>query len=139
MLIRIEFVQSTSLKKILNMCHQIGVKFEKSLKTVRLKPSAVPGIFPSLPAYLTTPKPTSRASTAMASCRRELQNSRIEEQNAMILEQDNVSDIISLRSKLADTMLLSHFVMVDKSSGLLFLYFSDDDAIVNLEYFHQCL
>ena len=36
------------------------------LKTVRLQPSAVPGIFPSLPAYLTTRKPTSRASCCLS-------------------------------------------------------------------------
>ena len=46
----------------------------------------------------------------------------------MITEQDNLSDITSLRSKLVDAMLPSHFVMVHKSSGLMFSHFLDDDV-----------
>ena len=107
--------------------HKIGQKLVFS-PAVQLKPTAVPRIFPSLPSYLTSPKCATRTLTATASHRRELENSRIEEQNAMLLEQDSVSDITSLWKKLADIMLPSNYVLVDKNSGILFLYISDYDV-----------
>ena len=98
----------------------------------RLKPSAVPSIFPECPKYLSKPEKAPRPSTATADSRRDEENQRIESLIAASLEEDTVDSLDALRLKLNDSSssplrqnnLPSEIVKVDHHSCLIFMYIS---------------
>ena len=50
------------------------------LKRVRLKPSAIPSIFPNLPKYLSTKQPPKRSTSSSSSSRLEKENHLLQKQ-----------------------------------------------------------
>jgi len=72
----------------------------KSLKLtcLRLKPTAVPSVFPNLPKYLSRKSSTPRSTTSStASARRDVENIRIQEQNLDLLKEDTVESFESFK------------------------------------------
>lgn len=97
----------------------------KLLKSARLKPCAMPRIFPSLPRYLTKP-PASKSlrptTSTSASARLQMENSRIEELNSSMMSEDLVSSFDELCQKLKEVSLPVDFVPIIKETTITFVY-----------------
>ena len=93
----------------------------KALKQARLKPNAVPHIFPHLPKYLSTNTSAPR-TTACPSA-----SSRLAKENNSILEnckqmfQENISDLSSLKEKLLCETLPSGFISIVQETQIILL------------------
>ena len=82
----------------------------RELQFVRLKPGAVPKIFPGCPKYLTKSSTEMRRTSASASWRRNAVNARIEERNKNLLSQDSFDSFSSFTKKLEDAVLPKGFI-----------------------------
>ena len=104
-----------------------------TLKVIRLKSNAIPRIFPNVPSYLTIKAPNTRNVASTSVSRLERVNQRIQERNEQTLQQDSISDVSELRSKLGLNVLPSGFVSVDKATAFIFLYVPIIDIDVKAE------
>ena len=78
-------------------------KFRKTapeLQKKKLKPDAVPRIFPGCPSYLTSEKPPNRSETSSSESRRERAAKTVEKKSQEFLDADCVEDFQSFLQKL---------------------------------------
>ena len=86
-----------------------------ALMRTRLKPTAIPYIFPNLPQYLSN-KTCSRSTTAStSSARQELENARIESCNCNLFDCEQFDSFASLKIKIADETLPSGYTVIGES------------------------
>ena len=93
---------------------------EKILKCVRLKPTAIPSIFPGLPDYFSKNTPAPRSTSASASSRRDVENARIEKQYEDMTKQDKLKDFESFTLNLKKAMLPSGYISVVNDNSAQF-------------------
>ena len=89
------------------------------LKRVRLKPSAIPSIFPNLPKYLSTKQPPKCSTSSSSSSRLEKENHLLQEQEKF-KEQDAFQDLASLKIKIGETVLPSGYLKAFKNDSIEF-------------------
>ena len=93
----------------------------QELIRLRLKPTAVPTIFPDLPNYMSKPTPKPQPTSAStASARFNAENDRIKQQNLELLRQDAIENFASVKSKLKELVLPSGYVTVMKDKVVEF-------------------
>lgn len=109
-----------------NSCRRNG-RCSQTLSIPRLKPSAVPHLFPSLPDYMSKPNPLPRSSNCSASVRLSRDNAAIEECNEKFMEQDNVQDFASLKEIMMSEIIPAGFVTVNADSYLHYHYIKVSD------------
>ena len=93
---------------------------EKKLKCVRLKPTAIPSIFPGLPDYFSKNTPAPRSTSASASSRRNAENARTEKQYENMMMQDKLKDFESFTLNLRTALLPSGYISVVNDNSAQF-------------------
>ena len=93
-----------------------------ALMRTRLKPMAIPHIFPNLPQYLSK-KTFSRSTTAStSSARQELENARIQSCNSNLFDCEQFDSFTSFKSKIADETLPSGYTAISTPNSMQFHY-----------------
>ena len=97
---------------------------DDSLQRCRLKPSAVPSIFPNQPSYGTVRKPCERSTSVLSSSRLEVENERIELLNSEAMANDCIADFDALRQGLnsSDFNMPNGFDVLVRQNFIDFLY-----------------
>ena len=106
--------------------HQ-AVRKANQLKRLRLKPIAVPYIFPTLPSYLSAHCQTERSASATSTARLKRQHNEIEELNKKLLSHDNFTDFDILKEKLKNTVLPAGFVTICEEVTISFHYIKKNE------------
>ena len=100
----------------------IVVFFNLHLLRTRLKPTAIPHIFPNLPLYLSK-KTFFRSTTAStSSARQELENARIESCNSNLFDCELFDLFASFRIKITNEILPSGYTAISTSNSMQFHY-----------------
>uniref|UniRef100_A0A0K2VC50 Zgc:153292 [Danio rerio] n=1 Tax=Lepeophtheirus salmonis TaxID=72036 RepID=A0A0K2VC50_LEPSM len=92
-----------------------------NLKHQRLKPDAIPTMFPNLPSYLSTPAPTMRSTSCLSTERLIKQETQIKNEKILLLEKDKVKTLSQILEKI-DTTLIPTCVNVYKEEKCLIYY-----------------
>ena len=92
----------------------------KALKQAHLKPNAVPHIFPHLPKYLST-NTSAPYTTACSSASSRLgkENNSILENCKQMFQEENISDLSSLKEKLLRETLPSGFISIVQETQII--------------------
>ena len=90
------------------------------LKKVRLKPSAIPCIFPNLPKYLSKKTLFKRADSSSSSSRYKKESILLQEQEKKFKEQDAFQDLESLKIKIEKAILPSGYFKLLKDDAVEF-------------------
>ena len=89
-----------------------------ALMRTRLKPMAIPHIFPNLPQYLSK-KTFSRSTTAStSSSRQELENARIQSCNSNLFDCEQFDSFTSFKIKIADETLPSGYTAISTPNSM---------------------
>ena len=97
-------------------------KDDVMLKRVRLKPSAVPSVFPNLPKYLSKPEPPKRTTSASASAICKKSNALLKEKYDELLLEDAFTSLDSLIKKLSHAKLPTGYTKVINEHSFEFHY-----------------
>lgn len=97
---------------------------DASLQRCRLKPSAVPSIFPNQPSYRNVRKSRERSTSVLSSSRLRVENDRIEFLNSTAMSNDSIADFDRLRQGLSssDFNMPSGFDVLQRHSFIEFVY-----------------
>ena len=94
-------------------------------KNVRLKPSAVPKIFPHCPKYLSKSATVVRSAHTSAESRRQLENDILNTLEKELHKQDSVNSFQEFCDKLQREVIPSGYTIVSNDLCSTFLYISD--------------
>lgn len=106
-----------------------GCRYSQALSVRRLKNTAIPHLFPSLPHYLSKTQSHQRSEKATAFARYADQNLRFENTNNKFIHQDTVSDLESLKRKILDEKIPSGYVTVTGDTYLRFHYINSPESV----------
>lgn len=93
-----------------------------ALIRTRLKPTAIPHIFPNLPQYLSKKKFLRSTIASTSTARQGLENARIQSCNSNLFDCEQFDSFVSFKSKIADETLPSGYIVVSNSNSMLFHY-----------------
>ena len=94
----------------------------------RLQPTAVPSIFPNVPAYLTKKEVIQRTDTSSSSSRFANDVAQHEKVIDSFLSADEVNSFQDLKEKIRKEILPSGINIIEKSDKILFCSFKSDDV-----------
>ena len=100
---------------------------QRTLKRRRLRPSAVPTIFPNCPTFMTKSAAPIRSTTSSAASRFNREEISHELHVDAFFDDDKVSDLSDLTSKLKLSVLPSGFFLSEVESGVLIYLLNTDD------------
>ena len=102
----------------------------QSLKRLRLKPGAIPRIFPNLPEYLSTTKSLERSKGSTSTARRSKQNLLLQQNAEKMFVQDCIDSFEMLKLKLeGDFILPEGYIYAFKENCCLFYFIQNSDDI----------
>ena len=99
---------------------------QRTLKRRRLRPSAVPTIFPNCPTFMTKSAAPIRSTTSSAASRFNREEISHELHVDAFFYDDKVSDLSDLTSKLKLSVLPSGFFLSEVESGVLIYLLNTD-------------
>ena len=100
---------------------------QRTLKRRRLRPSAVPTIFPNCPTFMTKSAAPIRSTTSSAASRFNREEISHELHVDAFFDDDKVSDLSDLTSKLKLSVLPSGFFLSEVEAGVLKCLLNTDD------------
>ena len=95
-----------------------------TLQRKRVRPTAIPDIFPNLPDYLSKSNVSRSNKASTFSACRELENATTVSSNDELILQEQFNSFTSFKGKILNETLPSGYVVVTKSSNMQFHCFA---------------